>query len=123
MQLCHSLNELNKVPSPKVVLASFPDMETGFARELFLQWCSNANNSIILTSRYRFVDSKTKTYLKQISIFRTSPGTLARDLIDNGGARTIDLTVERRVKLEGLELEDYEKRQKELVIEKHMKDE
>lgn len=51
MQLCHSLNELNKVPSPKVVLASFPDMETGFSRELFLQWCSNASNSIILTTR------------------------------------------------------------------------
>nr|CAI5856676.1 unnamed protein product [Callosobruchus analis] len=94
LQLCHSLSELNKVPSPKVVLASFPDMECGFSRELFLQWCSNAANSIILTSR-------------------SSPGTLTRDLIDNGGGRTIDLTIERRVKLEGAELEEYEKRQRE----------
>ncbi|CAH2012768.1 unnamed protein product [Acanthoscelides obtectus] len=94
LQLCHSLSELNKVPSPKVVLASSPDMECGFSRELFLQWCSNSANSIILTSR-------------------TSPGTLTRDLIDNGGGRTIDLTIERRVKLEGAELADYERRQRD----------
>ncbi|KAI4467288.1 cleavage and polyadenylation specificity factor subunit 2 [Holotrichia oblita] len=91
LQLCHSLQELGKVPSPKVVLASSADMESGFSRELFLQWCSNSNNSIIITTR-------------------TSPGTLARDLVDNGGGRTIDLEVKRRVKLEGVELEEHEKK-------------
>lgn len=94
LQLCHSMQELSKVPSPKVVLASSPDMESGFSRELFLQWCSNSNNSIIITTR-------------------TSPGTLARDLIDNGGNRTIDLVVKRRVKLEGPELEEFERRERE----------
>ncbi|KAK9729155.1 Zn-dependent metallo-hydrolase RNA specificity domain [Popillia japonica] len=94
LQLCHSLQELGKVPSPKVVLASSADMESGFSRELFLQWCSNSNNSIIITTR-------------------TSPGTLARDLVDNGGGRTIDLEVKRRVKLEGVELEEHEKRERE----------
>lgn len=94
LQLCHSLQELSKVSSPKVVLASSPDMESGFSRELFLQWCSNPNNSIIITTR-------------------TSPGTLARDLVDNGGNRAIEIEVKRRVKLEGVELEDYERRQKE----------
>ncbi|XP_049826787.1 probable cleavage and polyadenylation specificity factor subunit 2 isoform X2 [Aethina tumida] len=94
LQLCHSLHELSKVSSPKVVLASSPDMESGFSRELFLQWCSNPNNSVIITSR-------------------TSPGTLARDLVDNGGNRTIDLTVEKRVRLEGAELEEYQKKMKD----------
>lgn len=94
LQLCHSIQELAKVPNPKVVLASAPDMECGFARELFLQWCSNSCNSIIITTR-------------------TSPGTLARDLVDNGGNRGIDLIVKRRVKLEGAELEAFEKRERE----------
>ncbi|RZC33435.1 cleavage and polyadenylation specificity factor subunit 2 [Asbolus verrucosus] len=94
LQLCHSLHELQKVSSPKVVLASSPDMESGFSRELFLQWCSNPNNSIIITTR-------------------TSPGTLARDLVDGGGNRQIDLIVKRRVKLEGSELEEYQKNQRE----------
>lgn len=94
LQLCHSLQELAKVSNPKVVLASSADMESGFSRELFLQWCSNPNNSIIITTR-------------------TSPGTLARDLVENGGNRTIDLEVKRRVKLEGAELEEYEKKERE----------
>ncbi|XP_017769181.1 PREDICTED: probable cleavage and polyadenylation specificity factor subunit 2 [Nicrophorus vespilloides] len=98
LQLCHSLHELSKVPSPKVVLASCADMESGFSRELFLQWCSNPNNSIIITTR-------------------TSPGTLARDLVDNGGNRTIDLEVKKRVKLEGPELEEYERQKKEKAEE------
>ena len=68
LKLCHSMSELNKVPSPKVVLASMPDLEAGFGRELFLQWGSNPRNSVILTSR-------------------TPKGTLARDLIDNGSNR------------------------------------
>lgn len=46
---------------------------------------------------------------------RTSPGTLARDLVDNGGGRPIEVEVKRRVKLEGAELEEYERRQKENV--------
>ncbi|KAF5272426.1 hypothetical protein FQA39_LY07894 [Lamprigera yunnana] len=94
LQLCHSMQELSKVPSPKVVLASSPDMESGFSRELFLQWCSNSNNSIIITTR-------------------TSPGTLARDLIENNNSGTIDLVVKRRVKLEGIELEEFERRERE----------
>lgn len=52
VQLCHSLSDLAKVSGPKVVLASTPDMESGFSRELFVQWASNPNNSIIITSRF-----------------------------------------------------------------------
>lgn len=51
LQLCHTMAELSSVPSPKVVLASSPDMESGFARELFVQWAHHSNNSIIITNR------------------------------------------------------------------------
>lgn len=89
LNLCHTLAELNKVPSPKVVLCSTVDMESGFSRELFFQWASSPNNSIIITAR-------------------PSPGTLGRDLIENGGnGREIELDVKRRVELEGAELEEY----------------
>merc|ERR1719239_1735765 len=99
LKLCHSMAEVNKVPAPKVVLASMPDMECGFARELFLQWCTNPKNSVILTSR-------------------SSPGTLARQLIAHQGDRdrVIPLEVRRRIKLTGAELE--ERRQKEKEKEK-----
>lgn len=69
-------------------------MECGFSRDLFLQWCSNPQNSIIITSR-------------------TSPGTLARDLVENGGNRNIVLDIKKKVKLEGAELEEYLKKEKQ----------
>jgi len=88
LKLCHSMAEVNKVPAPKVVLASMPDLEAGFSRELFMAWCSNPKHSIILTSR-------------------CGMGTLGEDLIKNGGDRVINLEVKRRVKLTGTELEQY----------------
>lgn len=94
LQLCHSIAELSRVPSPKVVLASTPDMECGFSRELFLQWSSNPHNSIIITNR-------------------TSPGTLARQLIENGGKVPLNLEIRRRVRLEGAELEEYQRKERE----------
>lgn len=40
--------------------------------------------------------------------FRSSPGTLARDLLDNGGnGRQIELDCRRRVDIEGAELDEY----------------
>ncbi|XP_049877571.1 probable cleavage and polyadenylation specificity factor subunit 2 [Pectinophora gossypiella] len=88
LQLCHSVGEVTRTQGPKVVLASFPDLEAGFARDLFLLWAPHPQNSIVLTAR-------------------TSPGTLARDLIEKGGDRSIELTVKRRMRLEGAELEEF----------------
>ncbi len=60
----------------QVVLASQPDLECGFARDLFIQWVENDKNSIILTTR-------------------TCPGTLARELIDKPNVTTIEVEVNR----------------------------
>lgn len=93
LKLCHSIAEVNKVPSPKVVLASTSDMECGFSRELFAQWCVNGKNSVILTSR-------------------SAEGTLAHDLISKGGNRSINVVLGKRIKLSGQELEDFKKKEK-----------
>ncbi|GAB6020668.1 cleavage and polyadenylation specificity factor subunit 2 [Chamberlinius hualienensis] len=97
LQLCHRLSDLASVPEPKVVLASVPDMECGFSRDLFIQWCGQPRNSIILTSR-------------------TAPGTLTRTLIDNPNMKTVNLEIRQRVRLEGAELDEYLKRDKEQEI-------
>ncbi|XP_054256059.1 cleavage and polyadenylation specificity factor subunit 2 isoform X2 [Indicator indicator] len=93
LSLCHSLSDLARVPSPKVVLASQPDLECGFSRDLFIQWCQDSKNSVILT-------------------YRTTPGTLARFLIDNPSEKVIDIELRKRVKLEGKELEEYLEKEK-----------
>ncbi|ESO87748.1 hypothetical protein LOTGIDRAFT_234977 [Lottia gigantea] len=77
-----------------VVLASTPDLQSGFSRDLFIAWCGNPKNSIVLTTR-------------------TSPGTLARELIDNPQLRCITIDVQRRVELEGIELEDFLRKKQE----------
>ncbi|OCT65073.1 hypothetical protein XELAEV_18041315mg [Xenopus laevis] len=93
LTLCHGYSDLARVPSPKVVLASQPDLECGFSRELFIQWCQDPKNSVILT-------------------YRTTPGTLARFLIDHPSERIIDIELRKRVKLEGKELEEYVEKEK-----------
>ncbi|KAK2191746.1 hypothetical protein NP493_46g01059 [Ridgeia piscesae] len=76
-----------------VVLASGPDMQCGFSRDLFIQWCSNPKNCVILTTR-------------------TSPGTLSRQLMDNPGLQKLKIEMKRRVRLEGAELEEYLRNEK-----------
>ncbi|KAG8547375.1 hypothetical protein GDO81_028494 [Engystomops pustulosus] len=93
LSLCHGFADLARVPSPKVVLASQPDLECGFSRELFIQWCQDPKNSVILT-------------------YRTTPGTLTRFLIDNPTEKIIDMELRKRVKLEGRELEEYLEKEK-----------
>ena len=54
IKLCRSIAELNGLNTPsknKVVLASTPDLESGFSRQLFVEWCENPKNTIIFTSR------------------------------------------------------------------------
>ncbi|KAK7488677.1 hypothetical protein BaRGS_00020130, partial [Batillaria attramentaria] len=72
VKLCHNLAELARVQEPKVVLASTPDLQSGYSRDLFVAWCGSSKNSIVLTQR-------------------TSPGTLARWLIENQEAKTVTL--------------------------------
>ncbi|CAD6991302.1 probable cleavage and polyadenylation specificity factor subunit 2 [Ceratitis capitata] len=109
MQVCHNLAELSKMSSPKVVLASTPDLESGFTRELFVQWAANPLNSIIITSR-------------------TSQGTLAMDLVENASVgRKLELDVRRRVELEGAELDEYLRTQGEklnrLIVKQDVEEE
>lgn len=99
---CHSHSEIQSVSEPKVVLASMPDLESGYGRDLFMLWANNERNSIILTSR-------------------TSPGTLARTLIEQK-PKVLHLMLKQRVPLEGEELEEHlrverAKKEKELKTE------
>ena len=85
---CHSLQDLTKLTDPKVVLATQPDLQSGFAKDLFVQWCQDPKNCVIFTQR-------------------TGQGTLARLLIDRPETKAVAIDVKKRVPLEGAELEQY----------------
>lgn len=126
LRLCHKIEDLDNYAGPKVVIASNYSLETGFARELFVRWMTtettqhNKNNTLILTDR-------------------SGPGSLARRLYDDWDTQTntiemdvvvannrtkmpvkpaiayetsLDLTVYKRVPLEGAELQEFESAQK-----------
>ncbi|KAI7899636.1 beta-lactamase-like protein [Cokeromyces recurvatus] len=126
LRLCHKLEDLDNYSGPKVVIASNYSLETGFARELFIRWMTmpsdqhNINNTLILTDR-------------------AGPGSLARRLYDDWNKQTdamdidtvtahnrtklpvkpvinyestMDLTIYKRVPLEGAELQEFEAAQR-----------
>jgi cleavage and polyadenylation specificity factor subunit 2 len=70
-----SVKELDDLVGPTVVLASFPDMDFGFSRELLIKWGTDAQNTIILPDR-------------------CGPGTMGRRLFDYWNANSpTDLAV------------------------------
>uniref|UniRef100_M4C192 Cleavage and polyadenylation specificity factor subunit 2 n=1 Tax=Hyaloperonospora arabidopsidis (strain Emoy2) TaxID=559515 RepID=M4C192_HYAAE len=50
IHLVHTLEELDALPSPKVVLATSPNLECGFAKDIFIRWAPDPRNTIIFTS-------------------------------------------------------------------------
>ncbi|GMT08469.1 hypothetical protein PENTCL1PPCAC_30643, partial [Pristionchus entomophagus] len=96
VQLCHTHAEVSRIRSPKVVLCSDLSMESGFSRELFLEWCSDVKNTIILTGR-----SGERTLGSKLIRMARGGGILSKQ---------ITLEIKRRMRLEGLELEEYRAR-------------
>ena len=47
----HNLEDLENIPKPCVVMASSLDLESGFARELFIKWSENPENLVLLLNK------------------------------------------------------------------------
>lgn len=99
LQLCNSIDMLAKVREPYVVLASQPDLESGFSRQLFAMWAQNPNNSIILTQR-----SSPNTLSSKLREFITPP-IIKSD--PNTSGKVVTLEIKQRIPLQGLALEEY----------------
>ncbi|KAI6173353.1 Cleavage and polyadenylation specificity factor subunit 2 [Aphelenchoides besseyi] len=102
LRCCHSLTELNAVRSPKVVLVSGIDMESGYSRELFLDWCTDSKNIVIVTGRSseRSLSSK---------LIRMAEAREQKRPVSN----VVTLAVKRRIRLDGVELEAYRSRKRQ----------
>lgn len=66
---------------------------------------------VLIVGKFRLCN--TAYILSYVLICRTSPGTLARQLIENGGKIPLNLEIRRRVRLEGVELEEYQRNERE----------
>lgn len=99
LKCLQSLEELENLSGPKVVLASFPSLEFGFAQDLLIQWASNESNCIVFPERPP-VDSIGWNLYNQwkTSENKDAPVSISLD---------IPLTIGKKVPLEGEELEAY----------------
>lgn len=113
--LCHSLEELDALPQPMVVLASGASLGPGFARDLFLRWASNPANLVVFTDR---PTTPSSTSSPSTSPSPSSSKSLARDILAGAAAgvrpHVIDIVVGSRVPLDGEELAEHEKREKDI---------
>ncbi|KAL7753275.1 hypothetical protein RI367_001050 [Sorochytrium milnesiophthora] len=112
-------SELDKLPSPKVVIASMTSLEFGFARGLFLDWCTSPKNAIILTQRGENSTTGTSLARTLVDAFAAATTTTQREDASTTSAQkpempsqavivpdlSVTLTIEKRVPLEGAELQ------------------
>jgi len=104
IRLCYEREQLDSFSSPKVVLSTMPDMESGFSRDIFLEDVENEKNLIIFTDRSA-----------------SPPGSLAFRLLEEVSKESrrensdyhLSLIIKRRVPLEGAELEEYRRKKEE----------
>eukprot|EP01112_Ceratiomyxa_fruticulosa_P013936 TRINITY_DN3952_c0_g1_i2.p1 TRINITY_DN3952_c0_g1~~TRINITY_DN3952_c0_g1_i2.p1 ORF type:complete len:765 (-),score=147.43 TRINITY_DN3952_c0_g1_i2:128-2422(-) len=95
VKLCHNMLEFNILPKPVVVLASPATLGYGYARDLFIEMTSNPGNLILFTDR-------------------GLPNSMARYLLNNPTPEMVNVKIGKRVPLEGEELIQYERTQREL---------
>lgn len=128
LRLCHKIEDLENYPGPKVVIASNYSLETGFARELFVRWMTGSeqqsNNTLILTDKsgpgslarriYEDWESQASSMEMDIVTQQQQQGTRNRVPVKPAieYEKTMDLTVYKRVPLEGAELAEFEAAQK-----------
>lgn len=93
LQLKQHLSDLEHLPQPITVIASQPDLESGFAKDLFAIWSRDPKNSIIFTQR-------------------PGPNSLGHQVM-NTPSRVIQVEIWQRIELDGEELEDYKKKEEE----------
>lgn len=104
VNICQDITSFMNIRQPCVVLATQPDLEAGFSRELFIEWACRDENAIILTQR-------------------CSSLTLASQILaPTNGPMVVSVETSKKVPLQGLELEEY-KLQKQKELERKRADE
>ncbi|CAG8535872.1 10008_t:CDS:10 [Ambispora gerdemannii] len=108
LRLCHRYKDLAKYPGLKVVLASNVSLETGYARELFLEWGTDKRNVLILTDRGPPNSLARYLYTNWEESTSSQPAvdTLA-SAAQQSQQPAIKTTIRKKIPLEGAELIEY----------------
>ncbi|CAH8455962.1 unnamed protein product [Schistosoma haematobium] len=102
MQLCHTLEQLDAVSEPKVVLSSLSDLSCGFSRQLFAEWADNDLNTVILTSQESVItgvgESSSQSLISRLIGLARKDNDARKDLpTSSTGTSILPLTLSQRV--------------------------
>ncbi|CAH8455398.1 unnamed protein product [Schistosoma curassoni] len=102
MQLCHTLEQLDAVSEPKVVLSSLSDLSCGFSRQLFAEWADNDLNTVILTSQESVItgvdESSSQSLISRLIGLARKDNNALKDLpTSSTGTSILPLTLSQRV--------------------------
>ncbi|ETW02661.1 hypothetical protein, variant [Aphanomyces invadans] len=95
VNLIHSLDELDRLPSPKVILATSPTLNHGFGKDLLMKMAPLSTNGLVFVST-------------------PVPGTVAANIHPG---TVVKLEVSRNVPLEGAELAAFEAKERRRLID------
>lgn len=115
VKLLSNLAELDALAQPCVVLCSSLSMDMGFSRELFIRWCGDKRNGVVLADR-----AEPGTLYAQLQR-HCEQGVAHTDGTDGNGGLDLTLTVGKKVPLQGDELEqwrDQERNRKRLEADR-----
>ncbi|ORX89542.1 hypothetical protein K493DRAFT_233166 [Basidiobolus meristosporus CBS 931.73] len=101
VRLCHKQSDLAKHHGPKIILASCISMETGYSRDLLVEWGADPKNTVILTSRGPPNTLARKLYEEWESVAHSRPGTVVPPVHFD---LQLQLNITKKVPLEGAEL-------------------
>ncbi|CAG8467764.1 8313_t:CDS:10 [Paraglomus occultum] len=107
LRLCHRLKDLNQYPGPKVVLASNLSLETGYAKDLLLEWGTSKLNNIDIDD----VNEGQKDETKNGQLGGPKDDHQTGQMLTTGQTILLDyrekIQIYKRVPLEGSELVEY----------------
>jgi len=93
--VCHSMKELDALPQPQILLASGVSLESGFAKELFVEFVEMEDKMVLWADR---VDDM--SLAKQVI-------ELSRNESDEKSQKLVDIVIKRKQLLEGNELKEF----------------
>ncbi|KAJ1548161.1 cleavage and polyadenylation specificity factor subunit 2, partial [Nowakowskiella sp. JEL0078] len=121
--LIHSISDLERYPGPKVVLASLPSLDSGFSKELMLQWGSQPNSLILLPDRGNSGSTTRRFYDMWKNLTPAEESGKIGSPIDL--TFTEKIIIKSRIPLEGEELQNHlklvEQEEKEKAAESQKK--
>ena len=110
-----SIKALDAIHSPVLVLASSVTMQIGFSREIFVRWCQNQNNTVILTDRPEPNTLYATVYEYASKNSQTKENSQAKESLK------LSLSLKRKERLQGEELEKWREEER-IKKEKEMKE-